>query len=721
MSRFLYRLGRGSAAHPWRTLLAWLVAALAVLTLAGSIGGEPQDDYNVPDARAQVGVDQLREHFPEAGYASAQVVVHDTDGGTPDAAAVAELGERLTDMPHVLTVSDPRPSADGDTLLIDVRYDVPVTDSDLMSNLDPLEDAVEATRDSGLQVELGGEVPNSAAAPLEGYGEIIGVLAALLILVLALGSIVGAGLPIGVALVGLGISSGGVLLLAAAMDVSTAAPTIAAMVGLGVGIDYALLIAIRHVEYLRRGHEVTDAAGRAVATAGRSVVFAGLTVLISLMGLRFSGLSVYASFGFATAIAVVSVMAAALTLVPALSRLAGRRIIPRKVRNLPVEAEIERIERPTLTERWAAKVGRKPLPWAIGAALVMIVLALPVLDLRTWPQDPSTQSTDLTTRKAYDLVAEEYGPGLNAPIQIVVDRDRVTGAETAELARELEARDDIAEVSKPIVSPDGAVTLLNAVPEFSPTDEGATDAVASIRDQVPDGVEVTGQIPIFADIADLLANRLWLVIGFVVAVSVLLLALVFRSVIVPLKAAVMNLLSIGAAYGVMVAVFQWGWGTGMLGLDHAVPVSSWVPMLMFAILFGLSMDYEVFLLSRMREDWEATGDAHGSVVRGLASTGKVISCAAAIMVAVFLGFATEVDVVVKMLGIGMAVAILLDATVIRMVLVPATMSLLGRWNWWVPSALDRVMPRVRAEVTDADLGLDAPSTPVAGRETADVH
>jgi RND superfamily putative drug exporter len=508
-----------------------------------------------------------------------------------------------------------------------------------------------------------------------------------------------------------------VALLAAALDVSTAAPSVAAMVGLGVGIDYALLIAIRHVDYLRRGHELTDAAGRAVATAGRSVVFAGLTVLISLMGLRLSGLSVYASFGFATAIAVVSVMAAALTLVPALCRLAGRRLLPRKVRKLPVETAIERIERPALTERWAQKVGRKPLPWAIGAALVMIVLALPVLDLRTWPQDPSTQSTDLTTRKAYDLIADEYGPGLNAPIQIVVDRDRVTGPETAELARELGARDDIAEVSEPIVSPDGALTLLNAVPAFSPTDEGATDAVASIRDQVPDGVEVTGQIPMFADIADLLAQRLWLVIGFVVGVSVLLLALAFRSVIVPLKAAVMNLLSIGAAYGVMVAVFQWGWGTGLLGLDHAVPVSSWVPMLMFAILFGLSMDYEVFLLSRVREDWEATGDAHGSVIRGLASTGKVISSAAAIMIAVFLGFATEVDVVVKMLGVGMAVAILLDATVIRMVLVPATMSLLGRWNWWVPPALDRVMPRVRAEVTDADLGIDVP--PV--RETADVH
>jgi RND superfamily putative drug exporter len=231
-----------------------------------------------------------------------------------------------------------------------------------------------------------------------------------------------------------------------------------------------------------------------------------------------------------------------------------------------------------------------------------------------------------------------------------------------------------------------------------------------VRDQVPAGVDVTGQTPLFADISNLLADRLWLVIGFVVAVSVLLLTMVFRSVVVPLKAAAMNLLSIGAAYGVMVAVFQWGWGTGVLGLDHAVPVSSWVPILMFTILFGLSMDYEVFLLSRVREDWEATGDARGSVVRGLAATGSVITCAAAIMIAVFLGFATEVDVVVKMLGVGMAVAILLDATVVRMVLVPATMSLLGHRNWWLPGWLDRVLPGVRAEITDADLALLSPTT-----------
>jgi RND superfamily putative drug exporter len=713
----LYRLGRGSAAHPWRTLLAWLVAAIAVAGLAGTLGGEFQDDYDVPDARAQVGIDQLREHFPEAGYASAQVVVHDADGGVLETAELTALGERLTGLPHVLTVSAPRLSEDADTALLEVRYDVPVTDPDLYGNLEPLEDAIEPTRDAGLQVELGGEVPANAVSALGGTGEIIGVVVALLILVLALGSVVGAGLPIGVALAGLGVSTGGVMLLAGAMDVSTSAPTIAMMVGLGVGIDYALLIAIRHVDYLRRGHEVTDAAGRAVATAGRSVVFAGLTVLISLMGLRLSGLAVYSSFGFATAIAVISVLAAALTLVPVFCRFAGLRILPRKVRGLPPTTDTPTAGRPGLTERWAEKVGRKPLPWAIGAALVMILLALPVLDLRTWPQDSSTQSTDLTTRRAFDLVTEEFGPGANAPIQVVVDRDQVTAAQTKTLARELEARADIAEVSEAAVSPDGALAVFTAIPTFSSTDEGVHDAIASIRSQVPDGVEITGETPYFSDIADLLAKRLWLVIGFVVAVSMLLLMLVFRSVLVPLKAAVMNLLSIGAAYGVMVAVFQWGWGTGLLGLDHSLPVSSWVPMLMFTILFGLSMDYEVFLLSRVRESWEATGDAQRSVVHGLASTGKVISCAAAIMVAVFLGFATEVDVVVKMLGVGMAVAIFLDATVIRMVLVPATMSLLGRWNWWVPPALDRVLPHVRAEVTDADLGLD---TPVA-RETADVH
>jgi RND superfamily putative drug exporter len=286
----------------------------------------------------------------------------------------------------------------------------------------------------------------------------------------------------------------------------------------------------------------------------------------------------------------------------------------------------------------------------------------------------------------------------------------------SELARKVQADPDIATVSPAVTSADGALAVFEAEPTFGPTDERTSALVSHLRSDAPDGVEVTGTTPLFADIAELLRERLWLVVGFVVALSVLLLGMVFRSVVVPIKAAVMNLLSIGAAYGVVTAIFQWGWGIDALGLDHSLPVSSWIPILMFAVLFGLSMDYEVFLLSRIREDWLATGDAHESVVRGLASTGRVISAAAAIMVAVFLGFASEVDVVVKQLGIGMAVAITLDATLVRMVLVPATMSMLGRLNWWMPAWLDRLLPTVHAEVADlvpAPAAVEeAPRTPV---------
>jgi RND superfamily putative drug exporter len=415
------------------------------------------------------------------------------------------------------------------------------------------------------------------------------------------------------------------------------------------------------------------------------------------MGLRLAGLPVYSSFGFATAIAVISVLAATLTLVPALCRFAGHRLLPRRVRREKAATGMP------LTARWAARVGRRPLPWALVATLLMLGLAVPALDMRTWPQDPSSQSSELTTRRAHDLVTAEYGAGATGPLTVVADRSRVTDDTLADVVNQVESRADIVSTTVPIVSPDGAIAVFDAVPGFAPTDERTADLVDDIRALMPEGAELTGTTAFFSDISDLLADRLWLVIAFVVAVSVLLLAMVFRSVVIPLKAALMNLLSISAAYGVVVAVFQWGWGTAALGLDHPVAVSSWVPILMFAILFGLSMDYEVFLLSRIREDWERTGDAQGSVVRGLSATGRVISSAAAIMVAVFLGFATEVDVVVKMLGIGMAAAILLDATVVRMVLVPATMSLLGRLNWWAPAWFDRVLPTIRTEILETDV------------------
>jgi RND superfamily putative drug exporter len=689
MSTFLYRLGRSSAAHPWRVLSAWALLVVMTATLASSFGAPLRDDWDVPGARSQRGLDLLRKHGV-GGYASARVVVHDRTGTALRAAELTALTGRLQDLEHVAGVTPARLSADRDTAVVTVQYDEPVTHPDLMGNIEPLEVATAATIDDGYQVELGGDLPDTAGEAFGGAGELIGVGIALLILVLAFGSVVGAGLPIAVAAAGLAVGGSAITLLAATMDVSTSAPTVASMVALGVGIDYALLLVIRHVENLRLGHDAVESAGRATATAGRSVVFAATTVLISLMGLRLGGLSTYDSFGLATAIAVVFVAAAALTVVPALCRLAGRRLLPRAVRrNRPVG-----VREPLIT-RWAARVGRRPLGWALASLGVMLVLAAPVLDLRTWPADASSQPAQATTRKAYDLVAAEFGPGANGPVTVVVPTS-VPGA-ADEVVSTLQADDRIAGIDPVVTTPDGALSIVTAEATFGPTDERTPGFVRDLRTELPATAEVTGWTPFFSDISEMLQDRLWLVIAFVVSVSVVLLGLMFRSVLVPLKAAVMNLLSISAAYGVLVAVFQWGWGAELVGIDHPMPVSSWMPILQFAILFGLSMDYEVFLLSRIREDYLRTGDPRGGVVRGLSATGRMISAAAAIMVVVFLGFAGEADVVVKQLGLGMAAAVFLDATLVRMVLVPSTMSLLGHLNWWIPGWLDRLLPAVRVE------------------------
>ncbi|MET1133913.1 MAG: MMPL family transporter [Aeromicrobium sp.] len=695
MSSLLYRFGRTTALHPWRTLVGWLIVAACVFAASSAFGGTTQDDWNVPGAESQHGIELLRDHLPDAGNASANVVVHDDRAIPP--AVLTSLGDRLQDVAHVSSVSPPRVSADGHTAVVHLAYDAEVTHPDLMGDIDPLEEAVEATRDAGFQVELGGDQPSTASAPIKGYGELIGVGAALLILLIAFGSAVVAGLPVVIAVSGLAVGSAGVTILAATLDVSTSAPMVASMVGLGVGIDYALLLVSRHAEFLAQGHSVEEAAGRSLATAGKSVVFASLTVLISLLGLGLTGLPTFATFGWATAIAVVAVMLTALTMVPVLCRLAGRKVLARGLRRGRVSTE-----RP-LTARWAERVTRRPVLWALLGTTVMIALAAPVLDMRTWPQDDGNQTTEATTRRAYDLTADAFGPGATGPITVVVDHAALATSEVAAVRDTLASNDDLVSVSPPITSPDGAVTVLTAEPAFGPADARTSGLVDDLRADLPDGVEVTGQTPLFADIAEMLSHRLWVVIGFVVAVSVLLLTLVFRSVVIPLKAAAMNLLSIGAAYGVMTAVFQWGWGASLLGIDHAAPVSSWVPILIFAILFGLSMDYEVFLLSRIREKWLDTGDSTASIVHGLSASGKVITAAAAIMVFVFLGFATEGDLVVKMLGLGMATAVFLDATVVRMILVPATMTLLGKWNWWLPTWLDRALPQVDVEGAEADL------------------
>lgn len=593
---------------------------------------------------------------------------------------------RLAALPHVAVVAAAQLSAGRDTALINVRYDVPVTYFTDSAGVDALNRAVTPAQRAGVQAELGGFVPENHGTPA-GRAEIIGVVVALVILLFAFGSVVVAGVPLAVAMIGLGVGTAGVTLLAAATSVSTFAPTIASMVGIGAGIDYALLLVTRHVEGLRSGLSVRAAAAEATATSGRSVLFAGTAVLVSPLGLPIAGLPVYSSFGYATALVVLAVMATSVTLVPALCGLAGARMQRVSKRARPVQA--------SRTEAWAYTVARRPLPFAIGSLLVLLLLAAPVLGMRIWPQDAGNEASSTTVRRAHDLVAAEYGPGVNGALLLVADLHKVPAASLPQLRAGLARMPGVRDVTAPVVSSGAAV--LTVVPTTAPSDVATVHLLERIRASVPDGVGVTGMTAVFADISQRLSGRLGLVIAFVVSVAVLLLTIVFRSIVVALKAAVMNLLSIGAAYGVMTVLFEWGWGVRLLGLPYAMPVSSWAPILMFAVLFGVSMDYEVFLLGRVREDWLRTGDAHGSVARGLGRTGRVITSAAAIMVAVFLGFAMDPSVTIKSIGVGLAVGVFLDATLVRMVLVPATMALLGPANWRVPRRFDRSRSSVAAD------------------------
>lgn len=690
MRILLGRLGAICADHPWRTLGVWVALFAATIGTAVAFGGQMQDNYHVEGLDSIAGSELLADRFPDLAGTDARVVVHDDVALDPG--VLTSLQSRLQALDGVGTVSSARISSDGDTALISVQYRIPVTDFQGTDGIDALRSATVPLEREGIQVELGGQAAENISSP-SGAAEAVGIVVALVILLLAFGSVVAAGLPIAVAIIGVGIGSGIVAVLASFTQISPMAPTIATMVGIGVGIDYALLLVTRFADGLRSGMTTKQSAVHANSTAGVSVVYAGTTVLLCLLGLRLAGLPVYASMGYATLAVVGTVMLTSVTVVPALCALAGTRLLPRTPR---------RRVGPARTEKWARMVCRRPVVWALAALMLLAALAAPVLDMRMWPQNAGTQPTSNTTRLAYDLIEGEFGPGANGPFMVAVDLSQVSTSRLGALTEQLARDPGIALVGTPITNPAGDTAVVVFEPTTGPSDEATVALLTHLRQNVlPEGAIATGVTPIFADITDRVAERIWLVIAFVVALSVVLLTVVFRSIVVAIKAAAMNLMSVAAAYGVMVAVFQWGWGAELLGLPHAVPVSSWVPILMFTILFGLSMDYEVFLLSRIRELWLQSGDAHSSVVDGVASTGRVITSAAAIMVAVFLGFALDADVTIKMMGVGLATAVFVDATVVRMVLVPSTMTLLGQWNWWNPFSRSAGRPHT-SPVTPAE-------------------
>jgi len=750
------RLGRWCHDHRWWVVGIW-IAALFVGNgiLAGAGGAQTNADFELPNVESKHGIDLLDEHFGGVGAGFAGTLVFQAEQGVDDPqvqSRMEHLFDEVADIDHVTNVASPyapggerQISEDGTIAYADVELDGDIDEGELNTAAAELRDLVaEVDGQDGLRVEIGGSVFAEFENP---SSEALGVGFAVVILILAFGSVLAMGLPIGVAVTG--IMAGTVVagFFSFLIHPPSFASIIGVMIGLGVGIDYALFIVTRYRENLRQGHDTRSSVVVAIDTAGRAVLFAGTTVVISLMGLVVMKLGFVTGLAINAASVVAATMVASLTLLPALLGFAGQRVEVTRWRGLiaaglvalglvgvglkfvplilvgfalaivvivvsfavaPLRREVPRRPpkepRQTLAYRWSRIIQHHPWRSALAGVAVLLVLALPLFAIRLGSSDEGNLAKDTTTRQAYDLLAVGFGPGFNGPLMLVTEVPAGGGSAVEDVTTALRATPGVAFASDARLNESGDAAVWQVVPTTAPQDEATTELVHRLRSDVlppaTDGtgldVMIAGNTAINIDFSDYLASRMPYFLGAVLVLSFLLLMVVFRSLLVPLKAVIMNLLSIGAAYGVVVAGFQWGWLGGPLSFEGG-PIEPWIPMMLFAIVFGLSMDYEVFLLSRVKEEWERTRDSHLSVADGLAATARVITAAALIMVFVFGSFLLEDDRVVKLMGIGLATAVLLDATVVRMLLVPATMELLGDRNWWIPRWLDRILPRIAVE------------------------
>jgi putative drug exporter of the RND superfamily len=710
MAALLYRLGRFSFHRRGRVVAIWVLLLAVLGGAALAFRGPTSGEFTMPGTESQRAMTTLRHDFPQASGAAGTVVVAAASGQKLTPAQVRPVVAQAAAVPGVVAATDPFQSraisADGRYALVQVQFSAAKEDLTQAQR-----DAYEHVGDNvaGLRVEHGGDV--IAGEVGGGSTEALGVLVAAVVLLITFGSLAAAGMTLVNALVGVGAGMAGLYALTSVVQLNSAAPTLALMLGLAVGIDYSLFITSRYRQFLAEGLEDHEAAGRAVGTAGSAVVFAGVTVIIALAGLSVVGIPFLTAMGLAAAGTVAIAVLVALTLLPAVLGFAGRRVVHRRQRN-PKGAHGAG---PKSTEafgfRWGRLVTRLRIPLLLAGLLGLGALALPVTDMRLALPDAGSQSADSPQRQAYDLISEGFGPGFNGRlIAVITAGDRqATGAAAQRAAAEIKNVDGVLAVAPPQLNASGTTALLPVIPKTGPSDAATEDVVHAIRAKVADiggaDVALTGTTAVGIDVSEKLAHALPIYLLLVVGLSILLLMLVFRSILVPIKAAAGFLLTVGGTFGVTVAVFQEGHLAGLIGVDTPGPLISFLPVLLIGILFGLAMDYEVFLVSRMREDFVHGDTARQATINGLGHNSRVVTAAALIMISVFGGFVLAPDPIIKSIGFALAIGVFIDAFIVRMTLVPAVMSLLGRAAWWLPRPLDRVLPDLDIE------GESLPATP----------
>ncbi|AGL18834.1 MMPL family transporter [Actinoplanes sp. N902-109] len=720
MATLLHRLGRASFRHRRLVVVLWLVLLAALGGAALAFKGTSSSDFTMPGTESQRAIDALAHEFPEASGATGTIVVRAPQGAKltdPQlTAAVQGLVKEAGALPGVVGAVDPFAakalSPDIRYALVQVQFQQPA-DEITPTQRDAYEHSGAAAERAGLTVEHGGEVLN--APPEVGGTESIGVIIALVVLVITFGSLVAAGMTMLNALIGVGAGMAGLYALSSLFQMTSVTPVLALMLGLAVGIDYSLFITSRHRQHLLENIEPEEAAARAVGTAGSAVFFAGLTVIIALAGLSVVGIPFLSVMGLAAAGTVAVAVLVAITLLPALLGFAGDKVLPRKLR----------ANRAAATEgfgfRWARIVIRLRVPVIVVGILGLGALALPAADMRLALPDASAGAEGTPAREAADLVTEGFGPGFNGRLALVVSSDspRLTADGADKAVRELQGTPNLLAVTAPTFSRDKRTALLAIIPKDGPTSASTETLVHDVRDKVhalgSADFAVTGQTAVGIDVSEKLSDAMPIYLVLVVGLSVLLLMIVFRSILVPLKAALGFLLTVGATFGVTVLIFQEGHLAGLFGLDTPGPLVSFLPILLIGILFGLAMDYEVFLVSRMREDFVHGAEPRAATISGMGHGARVVTAAALIMISVFAGFALIDDPIIKSMGFALALGIAVDAFVVRMTIVPAVVSLLGRGAWWLPRWLDRVLPNVdiEGETLRRELSAERAEVPVS--------